>query len=802
MLDKRDKQDKHRYFGAAVAMFFALTAVIVTLSPSRPVVASSIVSSSQEGRLTYTVQQFGDGSWYTGIYLADMDYDGKPEILIGNRSENSLEIWKYNLGTMVKIDSITFPYHVHDIKVADFDDDCDMDVVVGVRFNGIFYANNTGSVRSVGKWNIQKLDGQYSWQVLVEDFDNDYNLDILDGVDYGPIRIFYGDGRGNFNEGPPVQDPLTDMRAPMGFNAIDINSDGWLDLIGTDGSFLRAFLNPGERDENDKRKDWISIGPTTPVGTYPCCEPTSLQTRISPSAGDLDKNGVVDQVAFFGSPESTAPLEILLFKGSNTASGFKWDKVVVGTITNPGRAWNAETEELIGWAWHAGTADLNGDGNLDIHVGGWDRFNGLPIYLGDGAGNFTPDFIPLDHGVGEFNSFAVSDLNGDGGVDFITNRYTSDNQEGSGFEVFFGTGQKIPLLLQVAADSSISIPGGMNGYTITITNQNANAVVLTTLEDELLQGFSYVPNSTTGLTTINPSIVGQKLTWNGQYNIPAYGIVTLHFNVLASSSQGLYTNKALGSAADGYTVNEIQNAAPIIVSTQSGAINMGFRLDPDAYSFPNYGGNYPDEPSASDFTIDDMVQMFGQTDVCTNATGPCQPRTAASDWRDRYVKIMNGGHCDGFTTTALRFFKRIDQPSTYQTDATATRMLKLENIRRRIAYFWMLQIPSPVASASFYALFDTPTQVLQKLYQDISTGAPDPMNLGILNASWTSGHSILPYAIEDTGNGRFRIWVYDNNHPYDSQRAVNIDTFNNSWDYPLSDNVKWCSTTDNSLVTE
>ena len=74
------------------------------------------------------------------------------------------------------------------------------------------------------------------------------------------------------------------------------------------------------------------------------------------------------------------------------------------------------------------------------------------------------------------------------------------------------------------------------------------AVVLNTITDTLPAGFTYTPGSTTGATTSDPTVSGQNLTWNGPFNDPAGGDVTLHFGVTVSSTPGTYYNNAGGSA--------------------------------------------------------------------------------------------------------------------------------------------------------------------------------------------------------------------------------------------------------------
>ncbi len=412
-----------RVFSTAVFVC-GLLVLAALLGAQLPAGATANVDA---GLLSYRVEPFGGTAHYTGIHLIDMTADGLPELLIGNGDTNSLEIWAYDpaLDTMTRIDSVPFPHDIHDLKAADYDHDGDMDVAVGMRGSyGLYYLINTGAPGTVGDWAFEGKDLYYSWQVLADDFDNDGHLDLFHAIDYGPIHAFYGLGDGRFPPGADVADPDTEMRFPRGFNAVDLDGDGLLDLIGVDGSFMRAFLNPGDRDVA-----WASVGPDTPVGDYPCCDTVELQANVSPSAADLNGDGFVDQVAFRGKP-SDGPLDILLFAGGEEDGELTWTVQTIDSV------WG--DEELVGMAAHAGVADLNGDGYLDIHVGGGPYFNNVLVYLGDGTGDWFKQVIPLDHGVGGLNSFATADLNGDGATDIVTTRYTETNGANSGFELLFG----------------------------------------------------------------------------------------------------------------------------------------------------------------------------------------------------------------------------------------------------------------------------------------------------------------------------------------------------------------------------
>ncbi|HYR12605.1 MAG TPA: post-COAP-1 domain-containing protein, partial [Mycobacterium sp.] len=105
-----------------------------------------------------------------------------------------------------------------------------------------------------------------------------------------------------------------------------------------------------------------------------------------------------------------------------------------------------------------------------------------------------------------------------------------------------------PLSTTKTADAATAAAGASDGYTITIHNPNASPATLNSITDTLPAGFTYTASSTTGVTTTNPGISGQTLTWAGPFSVPASGDVTLHFNVTVASTAGVYLNNAGGEA--------------------------------------------------------------------------------------------------------------------------------------------------------------------------------------------------------------------------------------------------------------
>jgi len=124
----------------------------------------------------------------------------------------------------------------------------------------------------------------------------------------------------------------------------------------------------------------------------------------------------------------------------------------------------------------------------------------------------------------------------------------------------------LPLSTLKTADSSTSPAGGTNGYTISVSNPNQTAITLNSISDLLPAGFSYTASSTTGVTSSNPTISGQTLTWTGPFSVPAGSNVTLHFHVTVAATEGTYFNNASASAAGGFSVGPTGDTAPITVS--------------------------------------------------------------------------------------------------------------------------------------------------------------------------------------------------------------------------------------------
>ena len=121
----------------------------------------------------------------------------------------------------------------------------------------------------------------------------------------------------------------------------------------------------------------------------------------------------------------------------------------------------------------------------------------------------------------------------------------------------------VPLNMTASAHSPASPPGGFNGYRITVQNGNPENATVHEVTVTLPPGFTYLPGSTTGVTTADPDIAGRVLTWTGPFELSGGGQITFDFDVRVTGTPGTYTIDATATAD--HDVTPAENAASITV---------------------------------------------------------------------------------------------------------------------------------------------------------------------------------------------------------------------------------------------
>jgi len=215
--------------------------------------------------------------------------------------------------------------------------------------------------------------------------------------------------------------------------------------------------------------------------------------------------------------------------------------------------------------------------------------------------------------------------------------------------------------------------------------------------------------------------------------------------------------------------------------------DTAFRPDQHGLPFENYGKVLSDGSAPTNLTAEDARAMFGDK-VCADAkTGKCDLIPEAKTWLDSTNQEMAGGHCYGFSIAAELLWQHKLDAAAF--GAKATPALDIEGnqaLQRRIAYYWATQLLDSVRSKG---VFGTPNEVLKALRQNLTPNPSETYTLIFFKRDGTGGHAVTPFGVEDIGNGKFNVLIYDNNWPSDV-RAMTFDTKADGWRYDAAVNPK------------
>lgn len=358
------------------------------------------------------------GELYAGaLAIADLNSDGKPDLLAGTGNQNVAQTEKDGLSVLLNEGGTFGPPALYlprsvvsTVVVGDLNGDGRTDVAVnptitpdGQNRDQVQVLFNTGSGKLAAPL---ELAGNGLATAIV-DMDHDGDADIA--ASNGAV-VFTNPGRGMFQ--PLLRVPSTTRLKSL--RLVDLDGDGNLDALTLDAASPAIMLGHGDG----------TFGPPTAFA--------EMTAPGSPGLGDLNGDGKVDLVLPFDGP--TGSIGVAL----NTGAG-RFERLV----TYPTGPYAAAS--VVG--------DLNGDGKADIAtlVAG-----AVSVHLNDGHGAFPAH---VDYGQTDARlAIVLGDLDGDGRPDLAAagklGAYTFHNRGDGTFEpaVKHGTEGLAIALLDVTGD--------------------------------------------------------------------------------------------------------------------------------------------------------------------------------------------------------------------------------------------------------------------------------------------------------------------------------------------------------------
>ncbi len=197
------------------------------------------------------------------IKARDFNGDGLVDVVVGTTYQTQSRLFlgtgpgAFREATATHLPQM--PLSVGDLEAGDVDLDGDLDLVLADWGPGNNMANDGGVTRlwindGTGRFTdataarMPSLKVRFSWDLEVADVDNDHDLDVLVSCKRCPgSSLFRNDGAGTFTEDPRALPQYTNNYE---FEAMDLDGDGWLDLV---------TINDGDiaSDERDNRREHV-----------------------------------------------------------------------------------------------------------------------------------------------------------------------------------------------------------------------------------------------------------------------------------------------------------------------------------------------------------------------------------------------------------------------------------------------------------------------------------------------------------------------------------------------------------------
>jgi Bacterial Ig-like domain (group 3)/FG-GAP-like repeat len=241
---------------------------------------NGIVSVATQDARDYfhpTINYSSGAPWAQAVAVADLNHDGKPDIVVANYGSltfASIGVLMGNGdGTFQDAVLYTLPaYDALSVVIADLNHDGKPDVIVGGFMHiVILFGNGDGTFQSP----VSLPAAPQVYSLAVADVNGDGNLDLVAATNQG-ITVLLGKGDGTFPKGAFYPSGFKPGGAAYSVALADLNGDGYPDIAVAnfpDGT-VGVLLNRGN-------------GKFSPVVTYDTGGPNTDSVAIGDLTGDL-----------------------------------------------------------------------------------------------------------------------------------------------------------------------------------------------------------------------------------------------------------------------------------------------------------------------------------------------------------------------------------------------------------------------------------------------------------------------------------------------------------------------------------
>jgi uncharacterized repeat protein (TIGR01451 family) len=237
------------------------------------------------------------------------------------------------------------------------------------------------------------------------------------------------------------------------------------------------------------------------------------------------------------------------------------------------------------------------------------------------------------------------------------------------------------VCLEKEAELDVVPAGSLDAYTITVTNYATVDVTLDEIVDTLPSGFTYVEDSSSGLTDAEPEISGDTLTWTGPFVVPARAQQTLEFMVTAAGTPGEYFNDVTATSQQVAVIPAVDTAKITVVAAQPGDDLDPFD-DDEVGRYAPYQPRFPSPPSRRLARAEDDVPLYCETVTSEKVDGRYRFCNQDGNW---YIYE----NCTNIS---------IEDPETHETKQYAAGPGYIAEFRDKTGR-WLIKGPDPVDGA-------------------------------------------------------------------------------------------------------